>query len=111
VHIPLKQELDLTPYTVNNHPSRYQLQSVVHHAGSLTIGHYIAVCKGPGDNWRQLDDQTVTEVDVRSAIKNRKDGFASYILFYVRKEFQECAGRLSEGRGLVRRDCTKSVQS
>jgi ubiquitin C-terminal hydrolase len=94
-HIPLKQELDLTPYTVNNHPSRYQLQSVVHHAGSLTGGHYIAVCKGPGDDWRQLNDQTVTVTDARSAM-NRKDGFTPYILFYVRRGGRACASLLDD---------------
>ena len=84
VHIPLTQTLDLTPYTVNNHTSRYQLQSVVHHSGTLKGGHYVAVCKGPGDNWVELNDETATGTDVRSAL-SPEDDFTPYILFYVRK--------------------------
>lgn len=83
VHIPFTQLLDLTPYTTNRTPTRYQLKAVVHHKGSLNAGHYVAVALGPRGKWEKMDDNNVTNVKLTETL-NPPD-FTPYLLFYAKE--------------------------
>ena len=78
-------ELDLYNYVgdpnkqTNNY--KYELCSVCYHLGnSMSIGHYISICKC-NDGWYKFDDSTVTRVNIKEIFNNN-----AYFLFYKHKQ-------------------------
>lgn len=73
--------LDLTPFTVDQEPSRYRLISVVVHEGrSVSSGHYIAQCRQPDGSWSVYDDEYVNHTSEKEVLKNT----SAYFLIYTR---------------------------
>lgn len=76
----IPKEIDLTPYFKDHSSAKYALQSVIHHTGVLTAGHYTAVGRREkgwylfNDNKVNRADETITESDT------------AYILFFTKKE-------------------------
>jgi len=78
--------LDLSPYCDGYDSVRcdMKLLSIGCHKGSLSGGHYFAVCRHINGNWYKFDDNIVTEVDMESERGELfKDG---YILIYEKND-------------------------
>lgn len=76
VAMPL--ELDMSPYTISNDPSKYKLVSMAYHSGCFHGGHYVAYCHHPNDKWHLIDDASINEVPSAPL----SDG---YVYFYVKQ--------------------------
>jgi len=73
------ERLDLARFTAPDAdgrapPAEYALQSVIVHAGTANMGHYVAYCRpgaaaGAGDEWFLLDDDHVGRVPAREAVE------------------------------------------
>ena len=63
----------------------YDLYGVVNHTGSLTCGHYTAVCKSETDRWFVYNDSEVHPV---SNVEEKLAACARtcYVLFYKRQD-------------------------
>lgn len=77
VNYPL--ELDLSDFVLGNYPSKYELFAINQHYGSLSGGHYTAICKNQ-DLWLEFDDDSVKKASSRDIVTN-----AAYLLFYKLK--------------------------
>ena len=80
--IGYKPLLDLKPFTMNytKQRTKYSLQSVSVHEGSLGGGHYYAYCINHLDgDWRKYNDTHVSKVGVEEVLGSRP-----YLLFYKR---------------------------
>lgn len=80
--IAYKPLLDLKPFTMNytKQSTKYALQSVSVHEGSLGGGHYYAYCINHLDgDWRKYNDTHVSKVGVEEVLGSRP-----YLLFYKR---------------------------
>ncbi|ODQ79559.1 hypothetical protein BABINDRAFT_13874 [Babjeviella inositovora NRRL Y-12698] len=73
--------LDLTEYTSGNEPVKYQLISVIVHAGrSVSSGHYIAHARQPDGTWNTYDDEYLNKISEKQALRDP----AAYYLVYTR---------------------------
>ena len=72
--------LDLEPYICGpkTESNKYELFSISQHYGSLSSGHYTALCKNRG-KWYSFDDESVYKEDEKAVINK-----AAYLLFYKR---------------------------
>lgn len=65
--------------------ARYDLYAVTNHSGSLTSGHYTAVCKlqslGGRQSWYSFDDDTVTAVP-----PEKVNSANAYMMFYALRD-------------------------
>jgi ubiquitin C-terminal hydrolase len=82
--IKYKDIFDIGAYTLNygssSSTTKYALQGVSVHDGSLGGGHYYAYCKNNLDQkWRQYNDTHVSEVSQEEAL-----GTNGYVFFYKR---------------------------
>jgi ubiquitin carboxyl-terminal hydrolase 8 len=82
--IDYKDIFDIGAYTLNygsrSSTTKYALQGVSVHDGSLGGGHYYAYCKNNLDQkWRKYNDTNVTEVSQEDAL-----GTNGYVFFYKR---------------------------
>lgn len=71
------------PGVVRSRPGHhiYDLYAVCNHLGSMSAGHYIAVCKNPVDGlWYSYDDFRVAQIPQQDIVSN-----SAYLLFYVRR--------------------------
>jgi hypothetical protein len=68
----------------------YDLYGVVNHSGSLSFGHYTAMCFNEiEEKWYNFNDSMVTEVKPPDVDKDLQTPRA-YVLFYMRRGF-ECS--------------------
>ncbi|CAK7892383.1 ubiquitin carboxyl-terminal hydrolase 10 [[Candida] anglica] len=73
--------LDLTQFSSDNSPTKYQLTSVIVHEGrSISSGHYVAHCLQPDGSWANYDDEYINKVGEREALKDP----SAYFLVYTR---------------------------
>ena len=82
VDFPL-ENLDLRPYVVEKNSRQnciYDLCAVSQHYGTLSSGHYTAVCKNGGE-WYSFDDDRVRKIEDKRNIVSKY----AYILIYRRK--------------------------
>jgi ubiquitin C-terminal hydrolase len=83
--VPVPVEFSETNFTIRAADSEevYDLYGVVNHTGSLSSGHYTALCRdGDSGEWFLYNDHSVTaagEVDIGGC------GKSCYVLFYRRK--------------------------
>jgi ubiquitin C-terminal hydrolase len=83
-HIDFPEELDLSPWAVDkNKPSKYRLQAIVAHSGSLKFGHYIAYVRS-ADGIKEISDSSVTNSNAKEW-RRPTSGFNPYILVYVKQ--------------------------
>ena len=88
VDFPVKN-LDLSSFCMDLELSaklgldcKYDLQGMVLHFGSLTVGHYVSVVRNPFEQkWYQFDDQNRLPVPEDQLPKHN-----AYLLFYVRQD-------------------------
>ena len=84
VNFPLI-DLDLSKYIISDDESKnakYDLFAVANHYGSLSFGHYTAVCKNSlNDKWYEYNDSSVCEITDISKIVTQ----SAYVLFYRQK--------------------------
>ena len=78
------ETLDIRPYSLNYNrgesTTKYALQGISVHGGSLGGGHYYAYCKNHLDKkWRKYDDTSVGEISPEEALKSK-----GYVFFYKR---------------------------
>ena len=74
--------LDIRKYVIGPEKEKaiYDLYGIVEHFGSLSSGHYIALCKNLG-RWIEYDDE---ELRLAEKIVNNN----AYLLFYKRREIE-----------------------
>lgn len=72
-------ELDLKDYVLGNFPAKYDLFAINQHYGSLSSGHYTAICKNQ-DMWLEFDDESVRKANSKDIVSE-----AAYLLFYKLK--------------------------
>lgn len=87
--VPFPTRLDLNSVRTPNNKveSKYELSSVVLHAGSTRSGHYVCMSRGPDGNWLKFDDEIVSRVSeaaVLASADKKSGGFTPYLLFYQR---------------------------
>ncbi len=72
--------LNLRDYIVGpDNDAVYDLFAISQHYGSLSSGHYTALCKNHHE-WYDFDDESVNKVDERKVMNN-----AAYLLFYRKR--------------------------
>ena len=85
VEFPLKDLVLRTGGDTQNPNSVYDLYGVVNHTGSLSSGHYTAICLD--DQWNIFNDHRVVPVSPEGIKKELRDcGRSCYVLFYKRKD-------------------------
>ena len=62
--------------------SKYDLFAVSQHYGSMSGGHYTAVCQNIDEKWYEYDDSSCYPTNKRNIISQ-----AAYVLFYRRKDW------------------------
>lgn len=73
--------LDLTPFTLTNQSTKYQLISVIVHEGrSILSGHYVCHCLQPDGTWSTYDDEYINKTDERMAMSDP----SAYCLIYTK---------------------------
>ena len=83
-HVDFPEELDLSPWVVDkSKPSKYRLQAIVAHSGSLKFGHYIAYVRG-ADGIKEISDSSVTNSNAKEW-RRPTSGFNPYILVYIKQ--------------------------
>jgi ubiquitin C-terminal hydrolase len=83
-HIDFPEELDLSPWAVDKDKlSKYRLQAIVAHSGSLKFGHYIAYVRG-ADGIKEISDSSVSNSNAKEW-RRPTSGFNPYILVYVKQ--------------------------
>jgi hypothetical protein len=65
----------------------YDLYAVSNHGGTLSGGHYTAMCRVGEDAWYSFNDEAVTPVAAWNVVSP-----AAYILFYARRKYKVVAG-------------------
>ncbi|ODV96717.1 hypothetical protein PACTADRAFT_28954, partial [Pachysolen tannophilus NRRL Y-2460] len=81
VGVSFPSMLDLTDFTQNKDPTRYQLIAVVVHEGrSVSSGHYIIQCRQPDGSWAEYDDEYINKLNEKEVLKNS----SAYFLIYTR---------------------------
>ncbi|XP_015115290.1 ubiquitin carboxyl-terminal hydrolase 8 [Diachasma alloeum] len=64
--------------------TRYELQGVCRHSGSLAHGHYYSYCRLLGtESWYKFNDSVVQCVELTDATADKK---GAYVLFYIKSE-------------------------
>lgn len=77
--------LDLTKYSKDHTPVSYDLYAICNHLGTISAGHYTAVCKHPVSNrWIEFDDKIVRTFPEREALVTAN----AYLLFYRKREIK-----------------------
>lgn len=64
--------------TLNLDKHQYSLYAVCNHTGTISFGHYTAVCRRKDGSYHMFNDSAVSEVDIP------KESEVPYILFYKR---------------------------
>ncbi|KAK6001366.1 hypothetical protein QM012_002697 [Aureobasidium pullulans] len=83
-HVDFPEELDLSPWALNqSQPSKYRLQAIVAHSGSLKFGHYIAYVRGT-DGIKEISDSSVSSSNAKEW-RRPTSGFNPYILVYIKQ--------------------------
>jgi len=83
-HVDFPEELDLSPWVVDkSKASKYRLQAIVAHSGSLKFGHYIAYVRG-ADGIKEISDSSVTNSNAKEW-RRPTSGFNPYILVYIKQ--------------------------
>lgn len=83
-HVDFPEELDLSPWALDqSQPSRYRLQAIVAHSGSLKFGHYIAYVRG-ADGIKEISDSSVSNSNTKEW-RRPTSGFNPYILVYIKQ--------------------------
>ncbi|KAG9648989.1 cysteine proteinase, partial [Aureobasidium melanogenum] len=83
-HVDFPEELDLSPWALDqSQPSRYRLQAIVAHSGSLKFGHYIAYVRG-ADGIKEISDSSVSNSNAKEW-RRPTSGFNPYILVYIKQ--------------------------
>ncbi|KAI4718825.1 cysteine proteinase [Aureobasidium sp. EXF-10727] len=83
-HVDFPEELDLSPWSLDkSKPSKYRLQAIVAHSGSLKFGHYIAYIRG-ADGIKEISDSSVSNSNAKEW-KKPTSGFNPYILVYIKQ--------------------------
>jgi ubiquitin carboxyl-terminal hydrolase 4/11/15 len=79
--IKFENELNMSPFICgpNKENSIYELYAISQHYGSLSSGHYTALCKNKG-KWYSFDDESVSKAGDDDIVTK-----AAYLLFYRRK--------------------------
>lgn len=76
--------LTLSSFVKGPTPAPYSLFGVCNHTGTLSGGHYTAVCRHPySQRWLRYDDSVVTAAD-----GHHIQSSAAYLLLYTNMEFQ-----------------------
>lgn len=76
--------LSLASFVSGPPPDQYSLFGVCNHTGTLSGGHYTAVCRHPySQRWLRYDDSVVTVAEDHHVHSN-----AAYLLFYTCANFQ-----------------------
>lgn len=81
-HIEYSESLDMTPYTVEQEKTIYELVGFVVHMGNLHGGHYYSICKNLIDKKWRLYNDTQIQILNENQIFHQKP----YILFYKRQK-------------------------
>ncbi|KAG9393225.1 Ubiquitin carboxyl-terminal hydrolase [Carpediemonas membranifera] len=68
---------DVMPQLPVDSPSRYTLNAVSHHSGSLSFGHYTASGRGADGKWLYFNDSRVSRASFESARAS-----TAFLLFY-----------------------------
>ncbi|KAG9649337.1 cysteine proteinase, partial [Aureobasidium melanogenum] len=83
-HVDFPEELDLSPWALDqSQPSKYRLQAIVAHSGSLKFGHYIAYVRG-ADGIKEISDSSVSNSNAKEW-RRPTSGFNPYILVYIKQ--------------------------
>ncbi|KAI5262638.1 cysteine proteinase [Aureobasidium subglaciale] len=83
-HVDYPDELDLSPWAVEkSKPSKYRLQAIVAHSGSLKFGHYIAYVRS-ADGIKEISDSSVQSSSAKEW-RRPTSGFDPYILVYIKQ--------------------------
>ncbi|KAI5197595.1 cysteine proteinase [Aureobasidium subglaciale] len=83
-HVDYPDELDLSPWAVDRvKPSKYRLQAIVAHSGSLKFGHYIAYVRS-ADGIKEISDSSVQNSSAKEW-RRPTSGFDPYILVYIKQ--------------------------
>jgi ubiquitin C-terminal hydrolase len=77
--------LDLSEYVVGEHKDEaiYDLVAISQHFGSLSSGHYTALCKN-FKKWYDFDDSSVGKADTSEIVNS-----AAYMLFYKKRNLSK----------------------
>lgn len=77
--------LNLSEYVVGDekHQAIYDLVGISQHFGSLSSGHYTALCRN-FDNWYDFDDSRVSKVNNSEVVSE-----SAYMLFYRRRNLDK----------------------
>ncbi|KAG9671775.1 cysteine proteinase, partial [Aureobasidium melanogenum] len=83
-HVDFPEELDISPWALDqSQPSKYRLQAIVAHSGSLKFGHYIAYVRG-ADGIKEISDSSVSNSNAKEW-RRPTSGFNPYILVYIKQ--------------------------
>ena len=83
-HVDFPEELDLSPWALDqSQPSKYRVQAIVAHSGSLKFGHYIAYVRG-ADGIKEISDSSVSNSNAKEW-RRPTSGFNPYILVYIKQ--------------------------
>ena len=72
-------DLDLKDHIIGDYNTKYELIGVNQHHGSISSGHYTAICKNNGV-WYEFDDDTVSKSSNKDIVTS-----SAYLLFYKMK--------------------------
>lgn len=81
-YITFPEYLNMENYCMNIHKDKlhYQLTGICIHSGSLSGGHYYAMCKNYKTNkWNVHNDSSVSSIDIEDVLKEKP-----YCFFYTR---------------------------
>lgn len=91
--ISYSKYLDLSQFSTNNEPIKYQLIAVIVHEGrSISSGHYISHCLQPDGNWSTYDDEYINSINEREALNDP----SAYFLIYTKLTPKKNKKRSSE---------------
>lgn len=76
--ISVPDELDMAAFSISDTESKYKLQSIACHSGSMNSGHYCAACKHPSGSWCIYDDDSIIPIKGYQAVNSG----LYYVLFY-----------------------------
>lgn len=77
------ESFDLRSYVVGDQKDEaiYDLFGISQHYGSLSSGHYTALCRN-GDQWYEFDDQNLSRASSSDIVSS-----SAYMLFYKKRQF------------------------
>lgn len=87
INCPIKNfDIQTAIHPIQKHgisKTKYHLQSIINHVGSLNSGHYYTYCIDiDSDKWFEFNDSSVREISESNIITP-----AAYLLYYIREDF------------------------